>query len=175
MNRQKTKRLTGSAVLSLVTVVSLLFATTSVQAHQGNAALTTVLFNPRSNNIEVMHRFSLHDAEHAVKHIFSKDADIIATEKTQQRFNQYVNQHFSMWDEQGEELKLSAVGYEVEGKHFWVYQETGQPVELSNLTIRHDALRELWPKQVNTINVEGKGKLQTLTFEDSIELLTVEF
>ena len=43
------------------------------------------------------------------------------------------------------------------------------------MTVRHNALRELWPKQSNTINVEGKGKLQTLTFSDSVELLKVSF
>ena len=46
---------------------------------------------------------------------------------------------------------------------------------LKKVTIRHDALRDIWPEQVNTINVEGKGKLQTLTFTDSVELLTLTF
>jgi hypothetical protein len=41
--------------------------------------------------------------------------------------------------------------------------------------IRHNALRDLWPSQINTINIEGKGDLQTLTFSDSVELLKVEF
>ena len=63
----------------------------------------------------------------------------------------------------------------VDGKFFWVYQETTQPTKLDNMTIRHDALRDLWPEQVNTINVEGKGKLQTLSFTDSVELLTLTF
>jgi len=43
------------------------------------------------------------------------------------------------------------------------------------MTIRHGALRGLWYEQVNTINVEGKGKLQTLTFADSVELLKLTF
>ncbi len=28
----------------------------------------------------------------------------------------------------------------------------------------HGALRDLWPAQVNMVNVEGKGKVKTLTF-----------
>ncbi len=39
-------------------------------AHQQKIAITTVLFNPRTQNIEIMHRFNLHDAEHAVKALF---------------------------------------------------------------------------------------------------------
>ena len=41
--------------------------------------------------------------------------------------------------------------------------------------IRHDALRDLWPTQVNTLNVEGNGPLKTLTFTDNVTLLEVEF
>jgi hypothetical protein len=70
------------------------------------------------------------------------------------------------------------VGVELDGKFFWVYQETAitsVPNQLDNMTIRHDALRDIWPEQVNTINVEGKGKLQTVTFTDSVELLTLTF
>ena len=44
---------------------------------------------------------------------------------------------------------------------------------LEGIKIRHDALRDLWPKQVNTLNVEGKGDIKTLTFADSVNLLEV--
>ena len=80
-----------------------------------------------------------------------------------------------MFDSDGQLLPLKMVGVELDGKFFWVYQETTQPTTLDNMTIRHDALRDLWPEQVNTINVEGKGKLQTLSFTDSVELLTLTF
>jgi hypothetical protein len=133
------------------------------------------LFNPRSENIEIMHRFRVHDAEHAVKQILGKDADIIDSKKTQNQFGNYVHQRFNLFDSAQQHLPLKMVGVELDGKFFWVYQETTQPTKLDNMTIRHDALRDLWPEQVNTINVEGKGKLQTLSFTDSVELLTLTF
>jgi hypothetical protein len=154
---------------------TLLFAAFSLYAHQQKTAISTVLFNPRTENIEIMHRFRVHDAEHAVKEIFSKNADIIDSQTTQQQFGDYVNQRFNLFDSNQTSLPLKMVGVELEGKFFWVYQETIQPTKLDNLTIRHDALRDLWPEQINTINVEGKGKLQTLTFTESVELLKVSF
>ena len=51
-------------------------------AHQQKIAITTVLFNPRTENIEIMHRFNLHDAEHAVKAMFKKTADILDDKDT---------------------------------------------------------------------------------------------
>ena len=99
---------------------------------------------PRTNghNIEIIHRFRIHDAEHAVKHIFGKDADIIGSTKTKKQFNDYVNNHFSMFNS-GNDLKLTSVGYESDGQFFWVYQETTEPPALENLSIRHNALRDI--------------------------------
>ncbi|WP_416305908.1 DUF6702 family protein [Neptunicella sp. SCSIO 80796] len=143
--------------------------------HQQKAAITTVLFNARTSHIEVMHKFFLHDAEHAVRSIFGQQADILRSKDTQKTFSDYVARRFELLKE-GKPLPLSKVGFEVEGKFFWVYQETDIPVELHNLSVRHNALRELWPSQINTVNIEGKSdKVETLTFSGATELLSVEF
>ena len=153
----------------------LLLVTHVATAHQIKAAITTVLFNPHTQNIEIMHRFNLHDAEHAVKALFDKKADILDDNATQQAFADYVAQRFALLNADKQPLALKMVGFEVEGKFFWVYQETAEPPHLEGLTIRHDALRDLWPKQINTLNVEGHGDIKTLTFRDNVELLSVEF
>jgi hypothetical protein len=144
-------------------------------AHQQKMSITTVLFNPRTNNLEVMHRFDLHDAEHAVKEIFDGNADILQSEKTQSDFAKYVVARFAIYSLDKTELPLSFVGTQLEGKHFWVYQETASPDNLAGLYIQHNALRDIWHQQTNTINVEGMGDIQTLIFTDSTELLSVKF
>lgn len=144
-------------------------------AHQQKTAITTILFNPRTQNIEVMHRFNMHDAEHAVREIFDKKADIISSADTQKRFALYVGERFHLATQDGQLLNLASVGYEAEGKFFWVYQETSQISDLDSLLVQHDALRDLWPSQTNTVNIEGNGKIKTLTFTENIELLKVEF
>ena len=164
----------GLSIAAALLVSAMSYSTTA-QAHQIKAAITTVLFNPRTENIEVMHRFNLHDAEHAVKALFDKHADIMDDVKTQKQFAVYVAKHFAILNAAGEPLQLADVGFEVEGKHFWVYQETAEPPVLEGIKIRHDALRDLWPKQVNTLNIEGKGDIKTLTFADSVNLLEVSF
>jgi hypothetical protein len=170
----KMKKITMNKIVNCL-VGTLLLAAFSLSAHQQKSAISTVLFNPRTENIEIMHRFRVHDAEHAVKEILGKDADIIDSKKTQEQFGEYVNQRFNLFDSDEQPLPLKLVVVELDGKFFWVYQETTQPTKMDNMTIRHDALRDLWPEQVNTINVEGKGKLQTLTFTDSVELLRLTF
>lgn len=166
---------TGIVVKQWGLLALLLCLSGSLQAHQIKAAITTVLFNPRTENIEVMHRFNLHDAEHAVKALFDKQADILDDTATQQQFAEYVAQRFSLLNSNEDALGLKTVGFENEGKFFWVYQETEQPPELEGLKIRHDALRDLWPSQVNTLNVEGMGDIKTLTFDGNATLLEVGF
>ncbi len=144
-------------------------------AHQQKAAISTILFNPHTHNIEISHRFYLHDAEHAVRVIFGTRADILGSFKTRQEFNDYVAERFTLKDENGEVIPLASVGFEVEGKFFWVYQETSQPQKLTNMTVEYDALRDIWPSQINTINIEANGDIQTLTFQDKVKLLEVSF
>ncbi|XOV80497.1 MAG: DUF6702 family protein [Aestuariibacter sp.] len=147
-------------------------------AHQIKTAISTVLFNQRSGNLEIMHRFYLHDAEHAVHHVFDKNADIISDSKTQQRFAEYVSDRFSIEAEESK-LPLLSVGFEIEGKFFWVYQEAPLPENVSELTVAHNALRDIWPDQINTVNIErqvsGERAVDTVTFRDAVELLKVEF
>jgi hypothetical protein len=166
---------TSFKLILIMILVSIGAQSSYIQAHQLKQAITTVLFNPRTDNIEVMHRFEIHDAEHAVKEIFGGDADIIAKRETQQAFGDYVAQRFAIFNPDKTELVLTVVGFEIEGKHFWLYQETAAPENLQGLYIEHNALRDIWYSQTNTINVEGKGDIKTLTFSDNIEILKVDF
>lgn len=148
-------------------------------AHQIKSAITTVLFNANSKNLEVMHRFYLHDAEHAVSKLGSGDADIFSDPDTQDRFADYVINHFKLIKDEKERLPLSKVGYEIEGKFFWVYQETPLPGKVESLQVKHGALQDIWSEQVNTVNIEGvingDKTLKTLIFNDSAKLLEVSF
>lgn len=144
-------------------------------AHQQKAAITTILFNSRTQNIEVMHRFVMHDAEHAVKRLFDGEADIYKSKQTQQQFMQYVVDRFGIADQAGQGIELKQVGFEVDGKHMWVYQEAAQPSNLTSISVAHNALRDLWPTQTNTVNVEGNGPIKTLTFTANDSVQSVAF
>ena len=169
-------------ILALCTVVlsGLLVGPPSF-AHQQKEGLTTVYFNPRTQHIEVMHRIYMHDAEHAVKTFFDNQADILKDPLTQETFARYVSDNFSLTrvldsaNNLSETLPLDTVGYEVEGRFFWVYQETPKPAELGVLRVSHDVLRDIWPEQTNLINFEGLGAVRSLTFAENVSLLEVAF
>lgn len=158
--------------LSILVVVGAGALCAPASAHQQKAALTEVLLNERTGNIEVVHRFYLHDAEEAVRQLFGPEADIHGKEDTRFTMARYTIARYQMWDENDQPIELGLVGWEIEGNYFWVYQESEKPGTVSAITMQHEVLRDLWPDQMNTVNVEGWGPIQTRLFngENALEV-----
>jgi hypothetical protein len=153
----------------IITIFLLLITPALASAHQQKEAYITLLFNESSGNLEVSHRFLVHDAEHIFAELFdvkelNLSGDILNDERTQAAFAAYVNAHFSLADANKVELKLNSLGYEVEGKHFWMYQETTIP-QTAELHVKHTALHDIWHKQVNHINVEINGQVTSVRLQ----------
>jgi hypothetical protein len=159
-------------------LLGLLLATGLVaqsSAHELKTALSSVLFNPRSGNIEVMHRFYVHDAEHAVKQLFDKSADLINSELTQQTFSQYVSQRFALQQLSGEAISLTLLGGELDGRFFWVYQEAVAPIDLPGVSVAHSSLQDVWPAQLNIVNIDRNGETKSLSFDRNSGWQQVQF
>jgi len=159
--------------LKIIIFIFMGLIASSVSAHQQKMATTTVSFNHRVNNIEVMHKFYLHDAEHAVRDLFDPSADMLGSKATQDSFAEYVQTHFAIEVNGTKKLPLKFVGLELDGKYIWIYQETAIPKQVAELSISNGALQELWPAQLNLVNIEGKGELQSLLFSESDRWLKV--
>lgn len=145
-------------------------------AHQLKTAVTTVLFNERTGNIEVMHKFNLHDAEHAVAVLFdAKGADVHDNPETRAQFVDYVMTRFKLRTLAGEALPLTPVGEQIDGANLWVYQEVAIPKSVTGLKLQHKALQDIWASQQNLVNIEGRGSLQSVTFQVEDDWLEVSF
>lgn len=140
-------------------------------AHQQKAALTEILLNARTGNIEIAHRFYMHDAEHAVRLKVDPDGDLYASPETRAAFAAYVAERFTLATPDGARLQLTLLGTEMEGGYLWVYQETPTPEGLEALVVRHDALRDVWPDQVNRVNVRRGDTVRTLVFSGAAKEL----
>ena len=67
------------------------------------------------------------------------------------------------------------MGEEIDGQYLWVYQETVLAADVRAISVVSLALRDVWPEQENLVNVEKDGRIQSLSFSDSIESLRIEF
>ena len=167
-----------TVVLALLIILCCLGSSLSA-AHQQKTAVTRILFNDSTGNIEVMHRFFIHDAEHAAGVVFGEAQNLMESADSRRLFSNYVMNRFSVAaeDSQGQmtELNLQYVGEEIDGQFLWVYQEIGQLQDINALSVVHIALRDVWPDQANLVNVERDGQVHSLSFADSAESLRVEF
>lgn len=166
-------RLWPSLLLCLVCWLG--FAAPPSIAHQQKVAISSVSFNQRSGNLEIYHRFFIHDAEHSIRHLFGKGADILRDATTQQRFADYVVAGFKLQTLSGDDLKPKLLGYEVEGKFFFVYQEVTAIKPVAGLRLLQPALQDIWSQQINTVNVEGRGPVQSLNFSAGAGWQSVKF
>lgn len=139
----------------LASVCLLVMLSASVDAHQQQYNYTNILFNPRSGNLEISHRISLHDAEHGFNAIAGKKANLVGNQQDQAALADYIVESFAIANGEGE-IKLNRVGHEVDGQFFWVYQET--PIQnFDALKVKHTAFQSVWPTHINQINLE-RGK-----------------
>ena len=148
------------------------------EAHQQKNAVTRILFNENTGNIEVMHRFFIHDAEHAAGLIFGERQMLAESRESRELFSSYVINRFSIEasfrEGNSEVLGLSYVGEEVDGQFLWVYQEIPAQDDITAFTIVNLTLRDVWSDQSNLVNIERDGRIYSLRFDGSAEVLTVK-
>ncbi|RLA04226.1 MAG: hypothetical protein DRQ47_03720 [Gammaproteobacteria bacterium] len=138
-------------------------------AHQKKEAITRIIFNQRTSNIEIIHRFAIHDAEHASKKLFGTSFDILGNTFSQKHFADYVAKNFSLKNLSGDPLTISEVGFEIAGQYLWIYQETPLQADIKGFIIKNNALRDIWSDQVNLVNIERNKTVRSLIFKSSLD------
>ena len=171
-------RAVGRAALRFGGILLGLLVISTGEAHQQKNAVTRILFNENTGNIEVMHRFFIHDAEHAAGLIFGERQMLAESRESRELFSSYVINRFSIEasfrEGNSEVLGLSYVGEEVDGQFLWVYQEIPAQDDITAFTIVNLTLRDVWSDQSNLVNIERDGRIYSLTFDGSAEVLTVK-
>ncbi|WND03829.1 hypothetical protein QGN29_05505 [Temperatibacter marinus] len=143
-----------------------------VTAHQQKEGLTVIKYNERSQAYEIMHRFYVHDAEHAAGRIEGPRADLIASKKTQQIFADYVRANFQI-KINGKALPIKSVGYEIDGAYFWVYEEFSSPPLTQTASITNKILMNIWADQQNLVNVESNNAVSSLIFKSNMTVQSI--
>lgn len=153
----------GLFAVSVLLAALALSSVTGALAHQQKLSLTTIKFNQRTASVEVTQRYSLHDAEHAGAALFEWSS-LPTDRKAQQRFVNVLSNQFSILNEQRQPIELDFIGFETDSRFLWVYHEF--PIQLATdcLYVKQRALHDLWPDQLNSVNIERDAGTKTLLF-----------
>ena len=147
----------------------------SAAAHPQRVAVADIILNERSGYIEVAHRFSLHDAEHALIETGHPNADLLEDPATQEMFASYVAGTFALESEAGTPIELSLLGWEIEDGAIWIYQQSPLEGAVERLTVHHGALREIWPDQQTLVSIYQGDARKSLLFRGRDGAKTVGF
>lgn len=136
-------------------------------AHRENQTHTSVIWNTRTGFLDVTHIYHIHDAE-----ISLTDAGILETPnlfslKERARLALYTEKNFYLKTLDESRLALSILGAEYEGKNVYVYQQLKLPQAPDGLIVNCTLLRPLIPGQINDVDVNLTGRVQSLRFVNS--------
>ena len=147
--------------------IGLLLFTPILSAHRTPEGLTTIERNPNTDTIEITHRFHLQDAEEAMQVILADKNLTLESIEGRARLSLHVETAFQIADDESDTpFSLLLVGAQIEGDQILVFQEyTGKfPPAIK---VRHDAFRDAFPQQANTLKVKLDSRIHTLVFRDA--------
>ncbi len=140
----------------------------SASAHRMPMGMTTVTYNPATDSVEIVHRLHRHDAEEAMVQVIGEPGVDLLQLSVQARLALYTETHFQIArvveGEVGDALPLQLLGAELDGDYVLVYQELSGRLP-DEIAIRHDVLRDLFPDQVNQVNITTTSGIKTLVFK----------
>ena len=163
--KMSTRRKKTNSLFSLWAFALLLVCSSAV-AHEQKTALTDMLYNERTQHLEIAHRISLHDAEHALYETTGFKGDLIDSTEAQAAFSKYAAKHFALTLQDKTAIPLTLVGQEIEDGYLWVYQETPIPNPVTkSYFVENAILQDVVKGQVNTVNLRYRSQVATLVFE----------
>lgn len=143
--------------------LALLFGIATAHAHRFHAGMTDVSMNANTGNTEIVHSFMTHDIEALLDNLYQRPFDL-SDEEDLEIFRRYFEQHFTIHNAENKPYAIKWIGVQVSPQKFTIFQEIEQVQLQAGSVIRASALTDFLSDQVNTLNVQYKNKLHTLSF-----------
>jgi hypothetical protein len=130
-------------------------------------SLSTIKKNRETGAVEIIHRLHNHDAELGVMAALGDKTLTLDKLVGRAQLALYVEDRFvvaALTEEGiGAPLDLELIGAELDGEFILVYQEYNGKLP-AQLAVRDDILRDVFPEQVNHVNIATGGEVHSLIF-----------
>jgi hypothetical protein len=142
-------------------------------------SLSTIKTNPSSGNIEIIHRLHTHDAELGIIATVGDRTLTLDRLVGRAQLALYVEERFLIakmdGDGIGAPLQLKLIGAEIDGEFVLVYQEITDTLP-DQFAVRNNILRDVFPEQVNQVNIALSGEVRSLVFrgDDDWQIASAE-
>lgn len=146
-------------------------------AHDFHTSITDIKYNPRNQTLEVALKVFTDDLENALSR-FTKTKVVYnsASAAQQEQLYTYLQSKLSFELAKGKPLKYKLLGSEAETDAVWMYVEV--PVKgnaLAQLYIKNAVLTEVFDDQMNIVNLNYKGKTESMLLQRGEEVKKISF
>ncbi|RSK35521.1 DUF6702 family protein [Hymenobacter metallilatus] len=137
-------------------------------AHAYHASIMELRFNPGKQRLEVALKVFIDDLEKELSN--GKPAPVRTDQLSRTQLDplllELLRRSVQFSTRPGTTLPLTLVGLQKEKDAYWLYFTAPLPASATGVTLRHQLLLELFPDQMNIVNLEAKGQKQSLLFRD---------
>ncbi|TGE10356.1 DUF6702 family protein [Hymenobacter fodinae] len=140
-------------------------------AHAYHASIMELRYNPQKLQLEIALKVFSDDFEKALS--VGQSAGISLDKSPKEQVNtlvlQLVRRSVEFSTKPGEVLPLTLVGIQHEHDSHWVYFTAKLPRPVQSVSMRHKLLLDVFPDQMNIVNLEAAGQKQSLLFRSGQE------
>ncbi|WP_114751646.1 DUF6702 family protein [Pleomorphovibrio marinus] len=153
--------------------IALFFSVFSLYVvHPFYISVTDMVYNPAAERLEIAQKIFWDDLEVALGEKYGKKVDFLQPEdqeKLENWIEAYILEHNIIWIN-GEKLKLSYLGFEVEEDAAWFYMESEGVPAPKEVKVKNTLLFKDFPTQQNIVNFYvGKSPKSTITYSKKPE------
>lgn len=160
-------------VVSCIAVFMLIGMVSSAMAHRAPGSLTSIEWNETSERTEIIHRLHVHDAETGASSILGLGNLSVADIEDRAHIALYVEERFQIKSKE-ETILLELIGAEISGAYLLVYQESPDRLP-QDISIQDRILLDVFPQQLNQVNVEDSDGVHSLLFTKDVDWLNYRF
>ena len=153
--------------ISLVGFFAMLLVVMSFAVSQFQSSLTKVDYVEGSKTLKFTTKVSTEQIANALK-VNASSAGFNA------EVAKYIGKNFSV-AVNGENKSLKVTGSQVNGETVFIYFEVDGVASISTLKIKNNILLDVYPKQLNLVNIAYKGNQKNMTFQRGKETAEVSF
>jgi len=145
----------------LASLAALLFLAAPASAHRVHAGVTEIAVNPRTGEMEIVHRVFAHDLMTALDRDAVEAYEFLETGAGLETVGVYARERFRMADGEGELYDLAYVGAEVDGEFAWIYFVAPEPGSADAFIVDNDILADTFDDQVMMTNLHFNAAVRT--------------
>lgn len=136
-------------------------------AHRVNSVATTVKRVAAEDSQiiwQITHQVHFHDAERALVNITGNPRLSLLDVKPRAQLLLHMTKEFALATGDGTPIPLDPIGGEVDGDYAYFYLSSAPIKTHTDLLIHNQLFTTLFDGQLNTVNVDAAGRVQTVGF-----------